>query len=234
MTLATEACRHLRIEILYDQDQQNGRANLARMVSSSPYLQTLEISFEILTYNDREWIVKLSELFGAGAHWPNLKRLKLQALGATDISLKKLLTTHAASLRSLELAHIILEQYQQDGEERRGSWVEIIPFLQTSLRLDTVRLGGYLRNGWDEKWILRDPDESYHWLPEAKQPPERGSCLKHRVERFVVEGGPCPLLMPHEAAERDCVGFGDESWRYLRSCTGQQQRVVATCSLHEQ
>ena len=56
----------------------------------------------------------------------------------------KLLTTHATSLRSLEPAHVIFQGYQVNGEQRRGSWVEIIPFLQTSLSLDTVRLGGYL------------------------------------------------------------------------------------------
>lgn len=220
MASATKSCQYLAIEMDFDDDQDNGRANLARMVSSSPSLHTLEISFGRLPFEGREWIVRLSELFEAGAHWPNLKRLKLQALRATDISLRTLLTAHAATLRSLELAHMDLERYQLDGKRCHGSWVETILFLQSSLSLETVRLGGNLSNRWDEAWGIHDPDESDHWLRWGDGIPEEGSCLKHRIEQFVVEGGACPLPMPHDAKESggwECVlGFCvDRSWDLL-------------------
>ena len=218
MASTTKACRHLAIELQLGDDRVNGRANLANMITSSRSLHTLEISFDYLLSQENEWIVKLSELFGAGAHWPNLKRLKLQALSATDINLMELLTAHATTLRSLELAHIILEHYRLNGNECHGSWVELIVFLQSSLSLDTVRLHGNLSNRWDEEWFIHDPDESEFWhsVGLSDERPEKGSCLKHRIERFVVEGGVCPLAMPHDAKKAggwDCIGPGlDRSW----------------------
>ena len=88
MASAAKACRSLIIELFFVGDRQNGRANLAKLISSSPYLHTLEISFfcELPAY-DPIWMMMLSELFEAGVHWPNLKRLKLGAMKTTDISL---------------------------------------------------------------------------------------------------------------------------------------------------
>ena len=219
MASATKACQYLAIEMDSGDDRENGRANLAKMVSSSPFLHTLEISFGHLPFEDKRWIARLSELFEAGAHWPNLKRLKLQALRSTDVSLREFLKAHATTLRSLELAHIDLERSQLNRKERPGSWVEIIVFLQSSLSLTTVRLDGNLSNRWDEGWCIHDPDDSDYWSRFGGSL-EEGSCLKHRIERFVVEGGACPLPMPHEAEESggwDCVlGFGvDRSWDLL-------------------
>ena len=215
MTSATKACQHLQVELVSGPDQENGRANLARMISSSPYLHTLEISFNNLFGSNGSWIIMLSEMFEAGAHWPNLERLKLGAMKATDTSLMNLLTTHATSIRSLELADIYLEGYRRDEKEYHGSWVDIILFLQRSLSLQTVRLSGFLSNGLDEIWCLLDPDQSDYWR-DVDGRPEEGSCLKHRIEQFVVEGGTCPLPMPHEAKESggwDCINFGeDSSW----------------------
>lgn len=45
------------------------------------------------------------------------------------------------------------------------------------------------------------------------RPGEKGSCLKHRVERFSVEGGTYPLPTPHEAKESGgwgSIDFGRE------------------------
>lgn len=157
---ATKACQYLAVEIKSDQGKENEGANLAKMISSSPSLHTFEISFDFLPFEDIEWTMKLSELFEAGGHWPSLKQLKLRALQATDISLIKLLTTHATTLRSLELAHIGLEHYQLDGKECHGSWVETILILQSHLCLQTVRLDGNLSNGWNEAWSAVDPNKS--------------------------------------------------------------------------
>ena len=161
--------------------------------------------------------MKLSERFEAGGHWPSLKQLKLRALQATDISLIKLSTTHATTLRSLELAYIGLLHYQLDGKECHGSWVEIILTLQSHLCLQTVRLDGNLSNGWNEGWSAVDHNKSDDWHFVGERP-EEVPCLKHRVERYVVEGGTCPLPLPYHAEESGgwkCIDFGvDSSWRF--------------------
>lgn len=102
MVSATRACRHLTIESFLVGDRQNGKANLAKLILSSSHLHTLNVSFycDSPEYHPK-WMMMLSELFEAGAHWPNLKRLKLRAIKATDTSLMSLLTTHAKSLRFL-------------------------------------------------------------------------------------------------------------------------------------
>ena len=217
MASATKACQHLQIELIFVPDQGNRRANLAKLISSSPYLQTLEISFDCQYASHGIYTVMLSKLFEAGAHWTNLNRLKLGTVKATDTSLMNLLTTHATTLRSLELANIYLEGYQRDGKDYHGSWVDIILFLQRSLSLGTLRLGGYLSNGLDEAWCLHDPDESEHWHNRDLRL-EEGSCLKHRIERYIVEGGTCPLPMPHEAKASGGWNYidsgGDSSWAF--------------------
>ena len=220
MASATKACQHLRIELMVGPDLENGRANLAKMISSSPCLQTLELSFAYLYCSDQSLAIMLPDLFEARAHWPSLERLKLMTIKATDTSLMNLLATHATSLRSLELADIYLEGYRLDEKKCHGSWVEIILFLQRSLSLKTIRLGGYLSNELDETWCSHDPDESDYWRYVDGRP-EEGSCLKHRIERFIVEGGTCPLPMPHEAKASggwNCIYFGeDSSWASVRS-----------------
>lgn len=218
MASATKACRYLRIEWDFVKHRGTGSANLAKFIACSPYLQTLEIfSIRYVWVCDSSWTLKLSEILEARAHWPHLKRLKLGSVRATEISLMNLLMTHATSLESLELADVYLEGYHQDGKECHGSWVEILLFLQRYLCLKTCRLGGILSNGLDEAWELRDPDESEFWRDACGRPKE-GSCLKHRIERFVVEGGTCPLPTPHAAKESGGWSYidlgGDRSWRF--------------------
>ena len=145
MASAAKTCQHLAIEMNLERPRKKGRAGLAKTISSSPSLHTLEISLGFLYVE-----MKLSKLFDADAHWPNLRRLKLQALGAMHTSLMKLLTTHAPNLQSLELAHIDFEPHQLDGKECRCSWVDFLIFIQKSPSLKIVHLDGNLCNGWDE------------------------------------------------------------------------------------
>lgn len=173
MTLATNGCQYLAIEIGNGQGEKSGRANLAKLISSSPFLHTLEISHRF--HQNLGAGLKLSELFGTGVHWPQLRRLKLQTLDATETGLKKLSTTHATTLRSLELVRIDLHPYQPYGKDCYGPWVDIIVFLQASLSLRNFRLDISLFNTRDERWY---PD----------------SCIRGRIERFVVEGGTAHFL----------------------------------------
>ncbi|KAM0799844.1 hypothetical protein BDR22DRAFT_854438 [Usnea florida] len=200
MASATEACQYLVIKLDPDDNPENGSTGLANMVSSSSSLRTLDISLGYLT-ELRSPAVNLSEIIDPKLHWPYLKRLSLRCFTATDISLKNLLTCHNATLRSLDLAYIKLEPYPLDGKEYHGSWIEIIAFLEKSLSLESVSLDGFLSNENGEMWSIHNYD--------AIERP----CLKERIEQFIVEGGTCPLPMPH-APERpaDWENFTDSSF----------------------
>ena len=193
MTSLTKACRHLAIEFnmreenLDTESTINKRADVRPMLSNSPFLHTIEIS---LTYRERqdpkEYALRLPEVLNAGAHWPDLKRLKLQGLKAKSISLVEMLAAHATTLRSLELADIYFESYKRNGKEYHGSWMDMILFLESDLNLTAVRLAGQLCNSLDEVWQLDEPLGIERLSSDEKY-------LKYRIERFITEGGPCPI-----------------------------------------
>ena len=216
---ATKACEHLAIDVDPNDDPRNGkgsgRENLANMISSSASLHTLEISLGHLGYQGRgnpRLDAKLSEIVDPKLYWPYLKRLKLQALAATDMSLKSLLTHHSRTLRSLDLVHFRLEPYQLDGKKYHGSWIEIIVFLESSLSLNNVRLDGQLSNGVDELWWTEDCGDSDSMFGC----PDKGPSLNHLIGRFIVEGGTCPLPFPHDPDKpADWKHLTDFTWNSL-------------------
>ena len=220
MASATKACQHLAIDVdPYDDPGDgigDGRGSLANVISSSTSLHTLEISLGQLKqcpWDEKNLVATLSEIIDPQIHWPYLKRLKLQALAATDVRLKNLLTRHTTTLRSLELVHFKLEPYQLDGKDCHGSWIEIIVFLEGSLSLESVRLEGELSNGSDEWWWAYDSGDS----DSRYGYPQKGPSLNHRIKTFIVEGGQCPLPFPH-APDRlaDWKHLTDYSWTSSR------------------
>ena len=216
MASATKACQHLTIDMDPNDDPGNGsgdgRGSLANMISSSTSLHTLEISLGYMNnclWDEKNLVATLSEIIDPRIHWPFLERLKLQALAATDVRLKNLLTRHTTTLRSLELVHFRLKPYKLDGKECHGSWIEIIVFLQCSLSLESVRLEGELSNGSDEMWWAYDSGDS----DSRYGCRQKGPSLNHRIKTFIVEGGQCPLPFPH-APDRlaDWNHLTDNSW----------------------
>ena len=210
MASATEACQYLAIKMDPDDDPENGSKALARMVSSSSSLRTLDLSLGYFTKVSNS-AVNLSEIIGPKVRWPYLKRLNLRCFAATEISLKSLLTCHTTTLRSLELGYIKLEPYHLDGKEYHGSWIEMIVFLESSLSLENVCLDGYLSTESGEMWSICH----YNGDCFAQTRPGliEGLCLKDRIEQFIVKGGTCPLPMPH-APDRpeDWEHFTDSSF----------------------
>ena len=210
MASATEACQHLTIKMDADDDPEKGGTGLAKMVSSSSSFRTLDISLGYFT-EVKKPAVNLSEIIDPKIRWPYLRRLNLRCFTATDVSLKNLLTSHITTLRSLELAYIKLEPYQSDGKEYYGSWIEITVFLESSLSLESVRLDGFLSNESGEMWSVRHPRDCC--FAQTRPDLIQGPCLKDRIERFIVDGGTCPLPMPH-APDRpeDWEHFTDSSF----------------------
>lgn len=118
----------------------------------------------------------------------------------------------------MELADIELENQPDEGAPHGvsvGSWVDIILFLQTSLKLEAVRLDGTLTNQSDEVWESHEPNEPHAW-PSAWRP-SRGSWLKHRIEQYIVEGGAFRFptaLEVQKAGGWEHMDFGDSSWEF--------------------
>ena len=211
MVSIMEACQHLALGFV--NDRQFGRVTLAAMISGAPCLHTLEISFHVRQSQDKNRMVEFRDVFKRDVQWPNLKYLKIHSVKGRDYHLKSLLTDHATTLRVLEIADFDLELYQRGGKKCHGSWVDIILFLQSSLHLQSVRLEGSLSNRLDEAWWSMDIDEEDDYDISL-----HGPCLKHRIQRFVVEGGTFPLPM-HDAVVRaggwEHVEYdADPSWNF--------------------
>lgn len=169
------------------------RGFVATMIAEAPLLHTLEVSFN--TILDRSSAGDLSLLFEHRAYWPRLKTLQLQAIRTSESALRAFLIAHTLTLGSLELRDMFLHEVGSS----RGPWVSIILFLESALNLEKVRLGGILSNGSNEGWYVHDPDEIEFWGTRGTHPnlpPPKGSCLKHRIEQFIVKGGEVPVPIP--------------------------------------
>ena len=207
-------CQHLSLS--FDAvDTINSRALVARMIAGAPFLQTLDISFGHLPSEEGIYVIGLSQLIQFRCHWPQLKRLELSGLCSTDKALREFISSHASTLRVLELGDILLIEDEELPGNHRGAWVSMILFLRQTLSLQKVRLDGYLQASSSEAWCIHDPDLDGYWT-DGRPPPPVGSCVKHRVERFVIEGGELPL------PRGDFDYFeGDDSWTY---CWQMQHR----------
>lgn len=203
MTNAVEHVDTISITTNEAIDPLDGRESIARMISNASSLKVLEISFTYLPYENKTDVVDLSHLLEYRTYWPCLRRLHLQAMSTTELFLRKFLTTHMSTLRSLELKHLDLDMHESESGEVRGSWVSIILFLQSDLELKDVRLGGNLSNNWDEAWCIHGPDEDDQSVDIQRSSNSGGSCLKHRIERFVVHGGEFPLMLPENMEDVD-------------------------------
>ncbi len=235
---AAKHCHRFACATVDSRDIYNGRAVIAKIIAGASLLTTLEISLGSLSRScgDHLLVVGLDSLLHANCsshltcsrpHWPHLRRLKLGAMHTSEMCLRKFLTAHTSTLRSLALAHIYITGKHGWPKSRkgRGSWLSIILSLERDLRLDRLRLDGKFSNHWDEAWTTHDPDEDEHWAGygRSQNRPLPGVSLKHRVERFVVSGGDFPLSPPkstfwaasrhpHEWFGRNIQG--DASWRF--------------------
>lgn len=212
MVSVTKGCQFIALRLVHEQEWW--KSSVAGILSNASYLHTLEVSFEPISPQGTTQTVGLSDILGVGTRWPNLKRLKLQGLWAYDVDLIMLLTTHAATLSSLELADIELaEHLTVQGVPRviwACSWVDVILFLQRSLKLEVVRLDGTLSTQHGEVWESHEPNELPFW-------PSGNSRLKHRIEQYIVEGGTFPfppLTEVQEAEGWENMDLGDSSWHH--------------------
>ena len=213
--------RHLHLCYGYYTDfLPNGLARLVQILKETRALETLELGFTI--YSSPWSRLFFCQLWPTAVHYRSLNRLSLSGIRTPQTALTDFLALHAPTLRSLKLSTVEFEYKKVRGEIYAGSWVGMIHFLQRHMNLTNVNLELWLSNRWDETWSLwhnqidedRDSDDSM-FKKTLECPIE--NTLKYRVEKFITEGGECPLDIPqgrkHEDPKIYWTEIGDATWR---------------------
>ena len=163
----------------------------------------------------------LDTLLRERAHWPSLRDLKLTGLICGVAALKDFLSTHASTLKQLELIDIRLVggylksiKGAPETSYNFASWVNVIEFLAESLQLRHVRLDGRLVAP-RELWITHD--EQYFRTQFSDDPSyvhERSTDnLRSKIEEYILHAGKCPLTLPPSGSDL-LQGYGDWSWYF--------------------
>jgi hypothetical protein len=120
--------------------------------------------------------------------WGQLKMLSLDGFSTSEEYLQHLLLRLAPSLQTLSLANITFQkqvapdpvaspsgdpvQFSSGGDGGHGSWIKLVIFLHSEMKLTSVSFRGRLYSPWDESWEVADH--------------RSGDCLKNRVERYAA------------------------------------------------
>ncbi len=192
------------------------RDMLHEVVSKASGLQTLELCFlfpsiSLFPWNGSWSYMELSEFLPRHAHWPSLARLKLEKIPTTQSALMDLLSSHARTLRSLQLQCIGIYGVETTDEFGEHAWTEMVHFMQRELSLTEVFIDGNILgcNIGCETVVAEG------WWEDT---------LGFKVERYIIDGGVCPLDNPR--ADLDDYAFWhaikDYSWnRWGPSISGR-------------
>jgi len=219
------ALKALSLEFSYSHAVDNRTSTLFGMISRSPSIQSLRLSFTQLDVKNSRLNVQIPTVINKARYWEHLRELSLQAVMTTEDYLRDILSKHANTLRSLELSNI--DFANPSGENSpQGSWINFFEFLNQSMALEHARFEGTFSNGYDEAWSsFSHPDDSletvdlphnYKRDPQLRHPPD---CLKYRIERFVTREGPFPFVrIVNFDQDNDHVGIwevnSDASWAF--------------------
>lgn len=219
-----QALQHLRLKLaqlphsdwlargdgdIYHRGRNLSALRLARLLDRTKGLQSLavefppesraEYSFEIF---DRTIIDQFPR------HWlSGLRVLKLSNIQCSWDDLKAALET-AVQVKSLQLSECRLET---------GSMIDLIHALR-KMGLERVCLDGC--------WLVHDDHGEWHSHDEAVytqcalstyEGPYASQGLRHCIEKFIIEGGTCPLpaWTANGGEEHIWETEGDTSWHYI-------------------
>ena len=173
--------------------------NLQSLTIEFPVHSMAEYSFEIF---DQTNIDRFPRLWLSG-----LRVLKLTNIQCTWNDLKAALQA-ATAVKQLKLSNCLLET---------GSMVDLIYALR-ALKLDYVCLDGCWRVYDDEgEWHSHDEAVYTECSISSYEGPYASKGLRHCIEKYITEGGRCPLPSWTEGGREEHIWEteGDTSWHYI-------------------
>ena len=190
------------------------RMGFSRFFRNATNLTVLDLN---LGGNNERWSLD-AEALGA---IKSLKLLKLRFMRCRESRLRAILSSHAETLQSLELGWIYLLS-DDTASEQRPSWVSMIMYLQSAMKLTNVCLDGILGNGQNENWTTHSVKQCEE--EDDPQSHHTETSLRARVERYILNGGRCPFPCP-ESSESHWIDWtdwetnnkGDHSWHFCYS-----------------
>ena len=184
-------------------------ANLAEFIGSARNLTTLDL--DLAGASEEASRSGLKVILEGCLNVAGLKRLVLQSMACREATLKTIISHQAETLRSLELGWIHLLS-DSDIDERPGSsWVSIIKFLQSTLKLSHVALEGRLGNGTNKKWGTCSPEQCTNQADPRVCDDE--DTLRNRIQRYILHGGDCSIPSEDFWEREGTKGNkGDHSW----------------------
>ncbi|KAH6670153.1 hypothetical protein B0J14DRAFT_546063 [Halenospora varia] len=180
---------------------------LASFLRRAPNLESLRLSYG--DYGSHNLLP--SRLFDNLLYWKQLRYLSLQNMNLPPWRLRKLLQRHSATLRSLELSSMTLQDSNKTLKgSTRALWIAMIQFLSQSMSLKLVKFDGYFVTDSGEAWSTFGKEKDIF-----VSPPRYDNCLISRIEHFITNSGPCPFTLKSSDQQRKVdveVGHTEHSW----------------------
>lgn len=148
-----------------------------------------------------------------GHNWSFLQHLSLDGVFADHQNLLSLLSTHASTLRSLELSNNILSDAYQ-STRNMSSWIKTFIFLNERMSLRIFNFSQHLR--------VVPSGEHWYVTCSCRDSPRHIDCLPERIIQYVTHQGAC-LFKPLAAAGETAVGetpnsankYFDDAWEIV-------------------
>ncbi len=194
---------------IYHRGRNTAAFQLARLLDRSDALKSLAVQFPPQSRAEYSFeIFDQTNIDRFPRNWlSGLQVFTLANFQCTWDDLNALLAS-ATSMRDLTLS---------EGRLETGSMIELILNLRT-MNLERVRLDGCWRVYEDEgEWHSHHEAVYSECSISAYEGPYMFKGLRHRIERYIIDGGQCPLSKwtadGHE--ERIWEREGDTSWHYI-------------------
>lgn len=153
---------------------QNGI--LARLLANAPNLHKLAIGFDTIFARHAADLHNIV----MDTHWPHLHTIKLTSIDAYKADWMAFFERHAQTLKHIALGAIVLLD---------GSWPDVLERTQKLLSLHEAHFNNELYSlEYDQMWNFDPPGAC-----SSKDDSVRENRTRWALEKFMVEGGVCPL-----------------------------------------
>jgi len=160
------------------------QGHLKKFLLKFQNLQALGLDFEARSHGNGRAPVNLHDIFSLDHQWRSLRELAIYHVDTPASVFARFIENHAASLERLALGDICLDP--------PDSWVVLLSNLQPQLRLGSADFEYFLFDARIEN-LLRVRSAMIGWYCDSEVSAEEDSDLGKRLEKYLVEGGGCPL-----------------------------------------